>query len=177
MSKLNRSRSRSMSGKSTATSTGISLNLPRAGFRRRLGAWSIDALLVLPLLVAAGYLGYGLAHLLVGVGLLSLGEGATVGEWLAHQLWFSLWLAGVLCSYFVWFWCRDGQTPGMVRFQLRVQNTDGSLLRVGQALVRLATSAFGLGNFMVIFDRREFLAFQDYWASCETVVTSPAAGR
>jgi len=89
-------------------------------------------------------------------------------------VWFSLWLAGVLCSYFVWFWCRVGQTPGMVRFQLRVQNTDNSLLRVGQALVRLATSAFGLGSCMVIFDRREFLAFQDYWAGCEVVVVSTA---
>ena len=177
MSKSTRSRSRAVSDKPVMSSAGVALNLPRAGFRRRLGAWAIDALLVLPLLVVAGYIGYGLAHLLTTLGILSLSDGMTVGEWLAHQLWFSLWLAGVLCSYFVWFWCRDGQTPGMVRFQLRVQNTDGSLLRVGQALVRLATSAFGLGNLMVIFDRREFLAFQDYWASCEVVVTSSAAGR
>ncbi len=65
----------------------------------------------------------------------------------------------------------------MRRFQIRVQNTDASLLSIGQALVRLGTSAFGLGNLMVIFDRREFLAFQDYWANCEVVVTSPTAGH
>jgi uncharacterized RDD family membrane protein YckC len=170
-------RSRHVLDKSAVSSAGMVLNLPRAGFRRRLGAWVIDALLVLPVLVVAGYLGYGVAHVLVGLGVASLNDGVTMGEWLAHQLWFSLWLAGVLCSYFVWFWCRDGQTPGMIRFQLRVQNTDGSLLRIGQALVRLASSAFGLGNFMVVFDRREFLAFQDYWANCEVVVTTHSASR
>jgi uncharacterized RDD family membrane protein YckC len=170
MSRVSRSRSKSVAHQPA----GAVLSLPRAGFRRRLGAWVIDTLLVLPLLVAAGYLGYGLAYLLVSLNLVALNDGVTVGQWVAHQVWFSLWLAGVLCSYFVWFWCRVGQTPGMVRFQLRVQNTDNSLLRVGQALVRLATSAFGLGSCMVIFDRREFLAFQDYWAGCEVVVVSTA---
>lgn len=65
----------------------------------------------------------------------------------------------------------------MIRFQIRVQNSDGGLISIGQALVRLGTSAFGLGNLMVIFDRREFLAFQDYWANCEVVVTSASVGR
>jgi len=106
-------------------------------------------------------------------GLISLHDGQTLLMWLAEQLWFSLLLGGLLCSYFIWFWCRKGQSPGMNRFDIRVQNTDGSLISVGQACVRLGTSAFGLGNFMVIFDRREFLAFQDYWANCEVVVTVP----
>lgn len=173
MSKTPRSRTRPVSAK-PLTAFG---STPRAGFRRRLGAWAIDTLLVIPLLTLAGYLAYGLSYLLVISGLLSLEEGVTASNWLAHQLWFSLWLAGVLCSYFVWFWCREGQTPGMRRFEIRVQNTDSTLLSIGQALVRLGTSAFGLGNMMVIFDRREFLAFQDYWANCEVVVTAPGAGH
>ncbi len=177
MSKTTRSRSRSASVKSSASSAATISRTPRAGFRRRFGAWAIDSLLVIPLLTVAGYLGYGLSHLLVISGLVSLNDSLTTAGWLAHQIWFSLWLAGVLCSYFVWFWCREGQTPGMRRFQIRVQNTDASLLSIGQALVRLGTSAFGLGNLMVIFDRREFLAFQDYWANCEVVVTSPTAGH
>ena len=90
MSKSTRSRSRTVSDKPVMSSRSIALNLPRAGFRRRLGAWAIDALLVLPLLVVAGYIGYGLAHLLTTLGILSLSDGMTVGEWLAHQLWFSL---------------------------------------------------------------------------------------
>lgn len=169
--------SKSIRSRSAKKSPVSQLAMPRAGFRRRLGAWIIDSLLVIPLLAVAGYIGYGLAHLLTISGLISLDEGSSVSSWLAHQPWFSLWLGGVLCSYFVWFWCRDGQTPGMIRFQIRVQSNDGGPISIGQAFVRLGTSAFGLGNLMVIFDRREFLAFQDYWANCEVVVTSPAASR
>lgn len=169
--------SKSIRSRFAKKDTGIQLTLPRAGFRRRLGAWVIDALLVIPLLAVAGYAGYGVGHLLTASGLVSLAEGESMSNWLAHQLWFSLWLGGIMCSYFVWFWCREGQTPGMIRFQIRVQNSDGSLISIGQALVRLGTSAFGLGNLMVIFDRREFLAFQDYWANCEVVVTSASVGR
>ncbi|WP_038149257.1 RDD family protein [Tolumonas lignilytica] len=174
MSKKSGSRSRAVSAKSTSASANVLSTMPRAGFRRRLGAWVIDSLLVTPLVVLAGYVGYGLGHLLVISGLLSLDKNVTTIGWLVHQLWFSLWLAGVLCSYFVWFWCREGQTPGMRQFQIRLQNTDTSLLSIGQAFVRLGTSAFGLGNLMVVFDRREFLAFQDYWANCEVVVTTAA---
>ena len=174
---MSKSIRRSRSVKKTEKETTIQMTSPRAGFRRRFGAWVIDALLVIPLLAVAGYAGYGLGYLLTASGLVSLGESGSISGWLAHQLWFSLWLGGVLCSYFVWFWCRDGQTPGMMRFQIRVQNQDGGLISIGQAFVRLGTSALGLGNLMVIFDRREFLAFQDYWANCEVVVTSPSASR
>jgi len=83
--------------------------------------------------------------------------------------WFSLFLAGVLCSYFVCYWCLQGRTPGMHLARLRVQNTDGSPLRISQALIRLGTSAFGLGNVMVIFDSHDVMAFQDYWAKCEVI--------
>lgn len=145
----------------------------RAGFRRRFGSWVIDSLIVIPLLTAAGYLIFGVSKLMLWGGLIALHEDQTLLMWLAEQLWFSLLLGCFLCSYFIWFWCREGQTPGMSRFDIRVQNTDGGLISIGQACVRLGTSAFGLGNFMVIFDRREYLAFQDYWANCEVVVTVP----
>ena len=71
MSKTTRSRSRSASVKSSASSAATIPRTPRAGFRRRFGAWAIDSLLVIPLLTVAGYLGYGLSHLLVISGLVS----------------------------------------------------------------------------------------------------------
>ena len=84
--------SKSIRSRSAKKDTGIQLTLPRAGFRRRLGAWVIDALLVIPLLAVAGYAGYGVGHLLTASGLVSLAEGESMSNWLAHQLWFSLYL-------------------------------------------------------------------------------------
>ncbi|MGL4206611.1 MAG: RDD family protein [Aeromonadaceae bacterium] len=143
--------------------------LPRAGLLPRLGAWACDATLVLLLLLIAAALGFVIALLLVSNGLLPLGEHADVPNLLAHSLPYIGYLAAVICGYFLWFWCRSGQTPGLRLFNLRVQNRDGSPLKVGQALVRMFTSAFGLGNLLVLLDRNK-LAFQDHWGECEVVV-------
>ncbi len=50
----------------------------------------------------------------------------------------------------------------------------GSNIRVTQALIRLATSAFGLGNLLCVFNRAHPRAFQDIWAECEVVVLGKA---
>lgn len=139
----------------------------RAGFFPRLQAWCIDAVSAAFLVLVAGYVigivCWGLQHLSL------LPVEGEISMWLSQQLWFSLFLAGVLCSYFVCYWCLQGRTPGMHLARLRVQNTDGSPLRISQALIRLGTSAFGLGNVMVIFDSHDVMAFQDYWAKCEVI--------
>ncbi|MGL5303961.1 MAG: RDD family protein, partial [Aeromonas sp.] len=69
-------------------------------------------------------------------------------------------------------WTHLGQTIGMRAWRMRIQNEDGSPIRVTQALIRLATSAFGLGNLMCVFNRQRPRAFQDIWAECEVVVLS-----
>ena len=69
-----------------------------------------------------------------------------------------------------WFWTRAGQTIGMRAWRLRIQNADGSNIRITQALIRLATAAFGLGNLMCLFNRKAPRAFQDIWSECEVVV-------
>ena len=142
---------------------------PRAGLFRRLGAWALDLPLVGILLGAAAFLGYGLALVLEAMGRLDLGEHPDVQQWLAHNTLYILFLTFVVCGFYLWFWCKRGQTPGMQVLRLRVQNTDGSHLKVGQALVRMFSSAFGLGNLLVIFDINQ-LAFQDHWGDCEVVV-------
>ena len=48
------------------------------------------------------------------------------------------------------------------------KNSDGSNITFTQSLIRIATSAFGLGSFMALLKDRN--AFQDLWAECEVVV-------
>lgn len=166
-----------MSRKKNAPSTPVSatpqpqvpLLYPRAGLFRRLGAWAIDSLLVLSALLIAALAGYALAWIGMALNLLHLGDEPDLAQYLSHSTLFAAFLAAVVCYFFVYFWCGTGQTPGLKRMHLKVQNKDGSLLQAGPALVRMLTSAFGLGNFLVLFDRNK-LAFQDHWGQCEVIV-------
>lgn len=146
---------------------------PQANFWRRLGAWLYDALIVLALLMVGGALGLGVANLLVATGLATLKEGEDAAHLLQHPL-YSAWLAAIMIGFYGWFWVRGGQTIGMRAWRLRIQNQDGSNIRVTQALIRMATSAFGLGNLLALFGKR---AFQDIWAECEVVVLSKEENR
>ncbi len=56
----------------------------------------------------------------------------------------------------------------MKAWRLRVQNSDGSNITITQSLIRMSTSAFGLGNLFSVFKDRN--AFQDLWAECEVIV-------
>ena len=84
-------------------------------------------------------------HLLLATGMATVPEGKGCGL-AAHQPLYSAWLALVICGFYTWFWTRAGQTIGMRAWRLRIQNVDGSNIRITQALIRLATSTFGLGN-------------------------------
>lgn len=148
---------------------------PVTGLFRRLGAWASDALLAAVILLLAGLLGYGLAWLLQLGGRINTGE-SSLGDWLSHQTLFSLYLGLVLCGYYLWFWCRTGQTPGMKVWHLRLQRQDGQRLGLSQGLIRLFTSAFGLGNLLAPFDRQD-RAFQDIWAESEMVVDDGDAAK
>lgn len=151
---------------------------PVTGLFRRLGAWLYDALAAALVLLLSGVLGYGIAWLLQRLGVVSTGE-HTLANWLSHQPTYSLYLGLVLCGYYLWFWCRNGQTPGMKAWHLRLQQPNGQQLTLAQGLIRLFTSAFGLGNLLAPFDPQK-RAFQDIWAETEMVVddgneTTPAA--
>lgn len=148
---------------------------PSAGLLRRLGALIYDALVVTSLLIIAGFIGMGVAKLLLITGMASVPAGEdTVWLLTRHHLSliYTLWLAFVICGFYTWFWTRAGQTLGMRAWRLRIQNADGSHIRITQALIRLATAAFGLGNLMCLFNRKHPRAFQDLWAECEVVVLS-----
>lgn len=144
---------------------------PSAGLLRRLGALLYDYLVVISLLVIAGFIGMGVAQLLLATGLATVPEGRDA-SWLLTSPLYSAWLALVIMGFYVWFWTRAGQTIGMRAWRLRIQNVDGSNIRVTQALIRLATAAFGLGNLMCLLGGERPKAFQDIWAECEVIVLS-----
>lgn len=133
---------------------------------RRLYAWAVDTLLVSALLGSVLLLTYLLFWLLAKGGILPPGEESAQLQ--AHGAALALLLGALLCGYFLWFWCRTGQTPGLLLAGLELQSADGSRLKIGPALVRLATSAFGLGNLMVLFDLKQ-QSFQDYWAQSKLI--------
>ena len=135
--------------------------LQQAGLLRRLGAWAVDALLVGALLSVTLLLALGLAH-----GLLP--AETDIQRWLVEQPLLTLLLAAELIGYFLWHWCRTGQTPGLLLLKLKVQREDGALLTVSGAMIRMLTSAFGLGNLLVVMDLRH-RAFQDMWADSAVI--------
>ncbi|WP_434356903.1 RDD family protein [Parasalinivibrio latis] len=144
-----------------------------AGFFRRLGAFIYDGLVVVALLMLAGALGVGFGATLIELGLVSMTGYVDISDFMtshpvASQI-FTFYMAAVLLGFFVFFWCRGGQTLGMRAWRLRVQNSDGSNITIMQALIRLSTACLGLGNLLVIFDPKN-KAFQDHFAKCEVIV-------
>ena len=64
-------------------------------------------------------------------------------------------------AYFPWFWARDGATPGMRMFGLRVvRDSDGGPISGGQAILRLVgywvdSLVFYLGFIWILIDKRK----------------------
>lgn len=128
-----------------------------ASLARRLAAATYDLILCLALLMAATALyklaqmgWYGEARLRV------LSEAGA----LDHDPWLSLLLTSLSFAFFARFWTHGGQTLGMQAWGIRVQNTDGSTISLGQAMLRfvLATLSWlclGLGWWWMLFERRQ----------------------
>lgn len=55
-----------------------------------------------------------------------------------------IFLLLIVVGYFVWFWCKSGQTLAMKTWRLRVQGEQGELLSAAQTLKRFALALFGL---------------------------------
>ncbi|GAD89778.1 hypothetical protein VHA01S_027_00340 [Vibrio halioticoli NBRC 102217] len=147
--------------------------LPKAGLIRRLSAWLYDAFIIIAIEMMAAGLVVAIFEALVAAGVMDYGQYLDASDYLTrHPLWsvlFTLYLAAVWIGFFVFFWTRAGQTIGMRAWKLRVQNSDGSLISVTQACIRIATSAFGLSNLSVPLDNQK-RGFHDVWAKTEVVV-------
>ncbi|OBT17395.1 hypothetical protein A9264_01145 [Vibrio sp. UCD-FRSSP16_10] len=152
-------------------------SLPKAGLMRRLGAWVYDALIIIAVLMMAAGLVVAVFEALVAAGVMNYGQYIDASDYLTnHPTWsvlFSLYLASVWIGFFVFFWTKAGQTLGMRAWKLKVQNSDGSLISVTQACIRVATSAFGLSNLCAPIDPHN-RGFHDIWAKTEVVVLPKA---
>jgi len=141
---------------------------PRANFLQRMGAYIYDLLVITALLMLATLVALLLTMISNKIGLINISAYNDIADYLAHSLLFAGYLAAVIIAFYGYFWSHGGQTIGMKAWRLRVQNSDGSDINFTQALIRMATSAFGLGNVSAIFTNRN--AFQDLWAECEVIV-------
>lgn len=140
----------------------------RASFFRRLGAYIYDLFALLAVLMLAAVAALIVVIISSAMGFIDLTVYTDEADYLSNSPIFLTYLCAVIITFYAYFWTKAGQTIGMKAWHLRVQNSDGSNISFTQALIRLATSAFGLGNFMALLNDRN--AFQDLWAECDVVV-------
>ena len=148
------------------------VGLERAGLMRRLAAWLYDLLVVISLMMVAGFIYFLLTIFALKLGWLSLGEHEDVAALINASHWYQLGLVAVAIFFYCWFWRTSGQTIGMRAWRLRVQNTDGRRLRLAQCIIRAASALLGLGNIWLLFNPRTKLALQDKIADCEMIIMS-----
>jgi len=120
--------------------------LPPADLFRRLAAGCYDLLVLAGMLMLTSF-----------VVILARGGDAVPAGDPAYRAF----LAGQVAAFFVGFWCRGGQTPGMRAWRLRVATTQGgslslaiAALRFAATLLCLATAGLGLLWMLVDADRR-----------------------
>lgn len=128
---------------------------------RRLAAASYDGFLLFAVLfAAAGLYGY-IGDLISGA---STKVHHNTGD-LAHELppiaegWlYNCYLLIIICSFYAIFWCKNGQTLGMQAWRIKAQSTNGEIMTIKQALIRvligLISFFFGLiGLLWVLIDK------------------------
>ena len=142
----------------------------RASFFKRLGAYIYDLFALGAVLMLATVLALLVVIIANKMGAIDLSLYKDSADYLGQSPAFLIYLCAVIIGFYAYFWSKAGQTIGMKAWRLRVQNSDGSNISFTQSLIRLSTSAFGLGNIMVLMKGRN--AFQDLWGECEVIVMS-----
>ncbi len=117
---------------------------PAAGLFRRLAAGFYDLLILAGVLVVTSFV----------VILARGGEAIPAGNRVYQGF-----LAAQLAGYFIGFWARAGQTPGMRAWHLRLQTARGGTPSLAMATVRfaaalLSAAPFGLGFLWMVHDAR-----------------------
>ena len=154
---------------------------PRAGLLRRLGSWLYDFLVAVAIYMIVGLLLSAIFNTLFLMGYINTLGYETGSDYTANSLLFKTVLNGLsficISFFFVYFWARSGQTIGMRAWRLRVQTQTGTTITKKIGLKRLLPTLLGLGNFAVLFDRKNKLSLQDKFTNTEVVVLSLEANE
>jgi len=97
----------------------------------------------------------------------------------AGNLPYELYLLLCCGLYFIWQWCRGGQTLGMSAWHICLVDDTGALVSPGTAVLRFALAllslgALGLGFLWALFDPRG-LTFHDRFSRSRLVIRGTAA--
>ena len=140
---------------------------------RRFGALFYDGLIVIAIEMMAAGMVIAILHALMALSIFDPAPYTDVSDYLTHHpIWgpvYTMYLAAVWIYFFVFFWTKAGQTLGMRAWKLQIRNPDGSAISVTQALIRIATSGFGLANLTVPIDPKK-RGFHDIWAKTQVIV-------
>lgn len=154
---------------------------PRAGFRRRIASWIYDTLLAIAVYMTSGALSFLIIAMFVRFGLFDLQGYEHLSDAISNTYWLlwpnELWKLSCVALFFIWFWAKSGQTLGMKAWRLRVQNQDGTRITKTTGLKRILPTLLGLGNFTVLFDRKNKLSLQDRLTNTEIVLLTLEANR
>lgn len=151
---------------------------PRAGLIRRLAAIVYDALIVIALLMFAMTLALAAVAVLEKTGLISLVGYQDSADYIQrHALWFQLYLVLWVFWFYLYFWCKAGQTLGMRAWRLLLLQQNGQPVTLKQALIRSLTALGGVGNFWLWVRFKQKLALQDQLSGTMVVELSKEQSR
>jgi len=135
-----------------------------AGFARRIAAMFYDAVLILAIFIISTFLIVPFS-----------------GEISAGNIAYPLFLYGEAAVFYIYFWCRLGQTLGMQTWRLRLVSDTGARIDVMTGVLRFAAATVSLlllgGGFLWALFNRERLMLHDLWSDShvEYVEVSRAA--
>ena len=152
-------------------------DFPRAGFRRRFGALMYDFMVAMAVYAVAHFIGFITIAVLSYLNPTFCPDQQDIQACLIKSDVYSGYLIAVGCIFFVWFWTHGGQTLGMRAWRLKVQRMDGSSITLLQALLRLSTGFFGLGNLWLLSKKSEGMSLPDRMSASEIVVLSLEANK
>lgn len=146
---------------------------PRAGFARRLSAIIYDLLILCAIIMLAAGLAMLFVQILVWGSLVSLQGHEDIAAYLTSSwrrwLYFAYLLA-VILGFYIYFWCKAGQTLGMRAWRLLLVTSAGQPLTFWPALHRALLSFGGLGNFWLWLRWGKGLALQDQLTQTQMIV-------
>ncbi|WP_018693411.1 RDD family protein [Algicola sagamiensis] len=148
----------------------MTIPYPRAGFRRRFAALIYDSLVAISVFAVTHFIVFAIVAVAYVINPTIIGEYADVGAYLTQARWHKAVLFLAVCYFFIWFWTHGGQTIGMRAWRLRVQNEDGTLISAAQGITRLVFAFGGLGNVILIVNRKQKKSVQDYLSHSEMIV-------